>query len=147
MKLLLFILSVRLIEPNDNERPTAIESATHAIPPSAPILLNEGESTGDESSSSADPPILPIIVPSFDESSARVVQTNEPLSTVTNESELSSSSSQETSEPTPAANQSEFVNPRGIRFTTTPTNTTSATPPVKGVTSSIQEAEKALRLL
>ena len=137
MQFFLLISLIRCAEPtesNDNERPTAIESATHAIPPSAPTLPNEGEETSALTEPSS---ILPIIVPSFDESSARVIHTNESSSTVINESEPSS---QETSEPPAAAtatNQSEFVNPRGIRFTTAPTHSNTTTGPVKGLTSFI----------
>ncbi len=114
---------------DDNERPTAIESATHAIPPTdtAPNN-NEIESATDNSSLSSET-ILPIIVPSFDESSARVIQTNETTTIVEGEQPT-----EETNNPSSqtATNSNEYINPRGIRFTTSTTAPTATTGPVKG---------------
>lgn len=80
------------------------------------------------SSSSSSETILPIIVPSFDDSSARVIQTNEPSTIV--EAEQTTDPSSQTATAT-GVNNSEFTNPRGIRFTTAPT-TPASTGPVKG---------------
>ncbi len=118
---------------DDNERPTAIESATHAIPPTDTASNNnELESTTDNSSLSSET-ILPIIVPSFDESSARVIQTNEPsITTAIVEGEQQT---EETNNPLAqtTTNNNEYINPRGIRFTTSTTApTTTASGPARG---------------
>ncbi|CAF1390661.1 unnamed protein product [Adineta ricciae] len=128
---------------DDNERPTAIETATHAIPPSAPIdppaVSNDGESIGENPTQET---ILPIIVPSFDESSSRVIETNEPsISTTTTVAEdeqqqqseetteqSSSTAQSETQASSSTTNNSEYINPRGIRFTSTPTTPAAGGP-------------------
>ncbi|CAF0759689.1 unnamed protein product [Adineta steineri] len=123
---------------DDNERPTAIESATHAIPPTAPIdtaaITNEIESVTDNSPHET---ILPIIVPSFDESSSsRIILTNEPsttTTTVTSEEEqpsqeMTDSASSLQSETQTSTNTNEYINPRGIRFTTTPSTPVTGGP-------------------
>ncbi len=129
---------------DDNERPTAIESATtHAIPSSARTdtesITNEAESTNDNSSHQT---ILPVIVPSFDDSTARLILTSELSITTTVEEEqqqqqqseeITDSSAPQT-EPqttTTTTNNNEYINPRGIRFTTTAT-TPATGGPVKG---------------
>ncbi|UJR20526.1 hypothetical protein I4U23_023653 [Adineta vaga] len=98
--------STYLLENDDNTRPTAIDSATNAIPStniSPPT--NENES---ESSLSSSEKVLTVIIPSFDET-ASIIQTK--------------SESQETTEPQTSSITNEFINPRGIRFTTaSPTN-------------------------
>ncbi|UJR29178.1 hypothetical protein I4U23_010392 [Adineta vaga] len=118
--------SIYSSQTDDNERPTAIETATHAIPPSAPIdptiVNNEAESTNET--------ILPIIVPSFDESSPRIILTNEPSITTSEEEQQSQEITDQTSTTQTTTNNSEYINPRGIRFTTTPT-TPAASGPVK----------------
>ncbi len=119
---------------DDNERPTAIESATHVIPPTDTASNNnELESTTDSSSLSSET-ILPIIVPSFDQSSARVIQTNEPSTTpaiVEGEQQV-----EETNNPLAQTtmNNNEYINPRGIRFTTSTTapTTDTASGPARG---------------
>jgi hypothetical protein len=107
---------------DDNERPTAIESATHEIPPA------DTTSTNNENECSAET-ILPIITPSFDEISSRIIQTNESSSTTTATVESEQQSQDNTNQP--STNNNEYINPRGIRFTTT-TTTPTASGPVKG---------------
>lgn len=69
-----------------------------------------------------------MIVPSFDEPSARVIQTNE-LSTTTTAVE---GNEQTNNPPSQIPNiNNEYVNPRGIRFTTS-TTTPTAPGPTKG---------------
>ena len=71
-----------------------------------------------------------MIIPSFDEPSARVIQTNE-LSTTTTVIE---GTEQTNNPPSQIPNtNNEYVNPRGIRFTTSTTTTTPTAPgPTKG---------------
>jgi hypothetical protein len=110
---------------DDNERPTAIESATHDIPPTDTASNNnETESTTENSET-----ILPLISPSIDESSVRIIQTNEPL-TPTIEGEQQSQEINNTV-PQTTTNNNEYINPRGIRFTTS-TTTPTTSGPVKG---------------
>jgi hypothetical protein len=53
--------------------------------------------------------IIPLIIPSFDDSSSNILQTNQ-ISTTIQEKQIPS-------------NNNEYINPRGIRFTTaSPTN-------------------------
>ena len=76
---------------------------------------------------------MPIIDPSFDEATARVVDSNEAART----NQEVDQSSQETSESSSSTtknpdNPSEYVNPRGIRFTTS-ASTATLTVPAKGM--------------
>ncbi|CAF2709471.1 unnamed protein product [Rotaria sp. Silwood2] len=123
---------------DDNERPTAIENATHEIPPPAPTDIeptnNEIESTTTDNSSSES--ILPIIVPSFDELSSRVINVNETSTTTTTttttvESEQQSqeiNNSPSEIETQTSTNNNEYINPRGIRFTASTTTPTTSGP-------------------
>ena len=103
-------------------------------------MNNDGESIGEHPTQET---ILPIIVPSFDESSSRVIETNEPsISTTTvaedeqqqqsqETTDQSSSTTQSETQASSTTNNSEYINPRGIRFTSTPT-TPAAGGPAKG---------------
>jgi hypothetical protein len=97
------------------------------------VMNNETESITDNPTDEA---VLPIIVPSFDESSSRVILTSE-LSTTTTTSEeeqqpqeTTDSASTQPEAQTPSTNN-EYINPRGIRFTTAPA-TPATGGPVKG---------------
>lgn len=123
---------------DDNELPTAIENATHEIPPSAPTdietINNETEPTTSDNLLTE--PSLPIIVPLFDESASRVINTNEASITAAIESEPQSPDISNTPLPSQTESQTattnnEYINPRGIRFTTS-TTTPTASAPVKG---------------
>lgn len=114
---------------DDNDRPTAIETATHAIPPTDTTSVNNENESQSENlpSPTSTEPILPVISSSLDESTERVIQTNEPSTSNDSQEE----NSQQTEQTTPSTN-SEYVNPRGIRFTTSPTPSSSTTSHVKG---------------
>ncbi|CAF4255617.1 unnamed protein product [Rotaria sp. Silwood2] len=120
---------------DDNERPTAIENATHEIPPPAPTDIeptnNEIESTTTDNSSSES--ILPIIVPSFDELSSRVINVNETSTTTTTTVESEQQSQEINNSPSEietqtSTNNNEYINPRGIRFTASTTTPTTSGP-------------------
>ncbi|CAF3875585.1 unnamed protein product [Rotaria sp. Silwood2] len=102
---------------DDNDRPTAIDSATNAIPPTNTTPMNN-ENESSSINETASQTKLPIIVPSFDESSSNILQTHQILTTVQTEKQ-----SQETIVAQTSSNNNEYINPRGIRFTTaSPTN-------------------------
>jgi hypothetical protein len=90
---------------DDNDRPTAINSVTNAIPPPDTSSLSSSPQT-----------VLPIIIPSFDESSSNLLQTK-----------IEGEQQSEIPVTQTSSNNNEYINPRGIRFTTLPTNE-----PVKG---------------
>ncbi|CAF2138284.1 unnamed protein product [Rotaria magnacalcarata] len=118
---------------NDNELPTAIENATHDIPPSAPTdietINNEIESTTSDNSSTESS--LPVIAPSFDESASRVININEASITGTTENEPQSPETSNSPLPSQTSTtNNEYINPRGIRFTTS-TSTPTTSGPVK----------------
>ena len=73
-------------------------------------MINDenNSSSTDETNSQAR---LPVIIPSFDESSSNILQTHQISTTVQDQRQ-----SQETMEK--SSNNNEYVNPRGIRFTT-----------------------------
>ena len=93
------------MEGSDVNRPTAVDDAT-----TTPLLSNISSQT-----------ILPIIIPSLDESSSNILQTNQIETSVAENQQ-----SQEVIGSQTSANNNEFTNPRGIRFTTaSPTNESS----------------------
>ncbi|CAM4905012.1 unnamed protein product [Rotaria socialis] len=105
-------------EINDNNRPTAIDSATNAIPPTNTATMNDDNEAGLINDTTSQT-ILPIIVPSFEESSSsNILQTHQTSTTVQEEKQSHESIVTQTS-----SNNNEYINPRGIRFTTaSPTN-------------------------
>ncbi|CAF3728604.1 unnamed protein product, partial [Rotaria sordida] len=97
---------------DDNDRPTAIDSATNAIPLTNTTTMNNENESGSINDTTSQT-ILPIIVPSFDESSSNILQTHQISTNVQAEKQ-----SQETIVTQTSSNNHEYINPRGIRFTT-----------------------------
>lgn len=105
------------MQVDDHSRSAIIDSTASTIPSiNSTTLNNQGESSSINDATSQT--ILPIIVPSFSESSSNILETHQKATATQAEQQ-----SQENLTGQAATSNNEYINPRGIRFTTeSPTN-------------------------
>lgn len=132
-------------EKTDDDRPTAIETATHAIPPSlpseTPTINNENEVNTEDNTNSDVPKTE--TTDTFDKTSERMIETDETMTNSSNNVDQTSSTQTNESQPSTETTQSEYVNPRGIRFTTS-VSTAHLNLPTKGLSMEPEEKRNTI---